>query len=166
MKTIDSEGEERGESCKLKRWVYTYQGSHFIWHVDGYNKLKTFSAFPFTEQSTLSWRRPLSYTKQSTDLQRDWLLFDNGLRHERVNGFSRKILWLKICPSNNNPYIIWYFWMKCISNLIVSRKQFELIRALKMLLWLVCSGLLGEGIRTLCLDIQVFYSEALQLINE
>ena len=56
--------------------------------------------------------------------------------------------------------------MKCISNLIVSREQFELIRALKMLLWLVCSGLLGEGIRTLCLDIQVFYSEALQLINE
>ena len=36
---------------------------------------------------TLSWRRPLSYRNQSIDLLResvDWLLYDNGLRHERV----------------------------------------------------------------------------------
>ena len=38
---------------------------------------------------TLSWRRPLSYRNQSTDLQSksmDWFLYDNGLRHERVKG--------------------------------------------------------------------------------
>ena len=37
---------------------------------------------------TLSWRRPLSYRNQSTDLlckSMDWFLYDNGLRHERVN---------------------------------------------------------------------------------
>ena len=37
---------------------------------------------------TLSWRRPLSYRNQFIDLQRksvDWFLYDNGLRHERVN---------------------------------------------------------------------------------
>ena len=37
---------------------------------------------------TLSWRRPLSYRNQSIDLQSksvDWFLYDNGLRHERVN---------------------------------------------------------------------------------
>ena len=37
---------------------------------------------------TLSWWRPLSYRNQSTDLLRksmDWFLYDNGLRHERVN---------------------------------------------------------------------------------
>ena len=36
---------------------------------------------------TLSWRKPLSYRNQSIDLQskpRDWFLYDNGLRHERV----------------------------------------------------------------------------------
>ena len=36
---------------------------------------------------TLSWRWPLSYRNQSTDLLRksmDWFLYDNGLRHERV----------------------------------------------------------------------------------
>ena len=37
---------------------------------------------------TLSWRRPLSYKNQFFDLLRksvDWFLYDNGLRHERVN---------------------------------------------------------------------------------
>ena len=36
---------------------------------------------------TLSWWRPLPYRNQSTDLLRksmDWLLYDNGVRHERV----------------------------------------------------------------------------------
>ena len=37
---------------------------------------------------TLSWRRLLSYKNQLIDLLRksvDWFLYDNGLRHERVN---------------------------------------------------------------------------------
>ena len=37
---------------------------------------------------TLSWRRPLSYRNQSMNLlpkSMDWFLYDNGLRHERVN---------------------------------------------------------------------------------
>ena len=39
---------------------------------------------------TLSWRRQLSYRNQSIDLlckSMDWFLYDNGLRHERVNLF-------------------------------------------------------------------------------
>ena len=37
---------------------------------------------------TLSWRRPISYRNQSTDLlckSMDWFLYDIGLHHERVN---------------------------------------------------------------------------------
>ena len=37
---------------------------------------------------TLSWRRPLSYRNQSIDLpskSMEWFLYDNDLRHERVN---------------------------------------------------------------------------------
>ena len=37
---------------------------------------------------TLSWQRPLSYRNQSINLRSismDWFLYDNGLRHERVN---------------------------------------------------------------------------------
>ena len=36
---------------------------------------------------TLSWRKPLSYRNQAIDLlckSMDWLLYDNGHRHERV----------------------------------------------------------------------------------
>ena len=39
---------------------------------------------------TLSWRRPLPYRTQSIDLRSksmDWFLYDNGLRHERVEVF-------------------------------------------------------------------------------
>ena len=46
-------------------------------------------------RSTLSWRRPLSYTNQSIDLllrkSMDWFLYDNALRHERVKQFSVNI---------------------------------------------------------------------------
>ena len=53
---------------------------------------KTFSNFKFYEYIemkilTLSWRGPLSYRNQSTDLlhkSMDWFLYDNGPRHERV----------------------------------------------------------------------------------
>ena len=41
----------------------------------------------FEKDLTLSWRRPLSYRNQSTDLQNksmDWFLYDNSLHHERV----------------------------------------------------------------------------------
>ena len=47
----------------------------------------------------------------------------------------------------------------------MSREQLEVIGAVKMLLWLAC-GILEENINTPCLDIQVFYSEALQTISE
>ena len=43
---------------------------------------------------TLSWRRPLSYRNQSTDLlceSMDWFLYDNGPRHERVKWLSNVI---------------------------------------------------------------------------
>ena len=45
----------------------------------------------------LSWRRPLSYKNQSTDLRSksmNWFLYDNGLRHERVKYRFSKINFL------------------------------------------------------------------------
>ena len=48
---------------------------------------------------TLSWRRPLSYRNQSIYFRRksmDWSLYDNCLRHERVNWYihhDRHHLW-------------------------------------------------------------------------
>ena len=63
--------------------MYVSQGPNFMWHIDGYDKLKPFS-FPI---------------------------------HGAIHGFTRKILWLNICPSNNDPQVISYFYVNCISNL-------------------------------------------------
>ena len=44
------------------------------------------------------WRRQLSYRNQSIDLQSksmDWFLYDNGLRHERVNDFQPLTIFVK-----------------------------------------------------------------------
>ena len=52
----------------------------------------------------LSWRRPLSYRNQSIDLQSksmDSFLYDNGLRHERVN----HTLFLSYIPLNSPLYL-------------------------------------------------------------
>ena len=52
---------------------------------------------------TLSWRRPLSYRNQSIYLLHksvDWFLYDNSLRHERVNGWlinsEVSYLWIEL----------------------------------------------------------------------
>ena len=52
-------------------------------------KIHKFLYLPVSKYSlTLSWRRTLSYRNQSIDLlrqSRNWFLYDNSLRHERVN---------------------------------------------------------------------------------
>ena len=58
---------------------------------------------------TLSWRRPLSYRKQSIDLlpkSMDWFLYDKGLRHERVKQFFTDESHLLYSTCNEN-----YFWV-------------------------------------------------------
>ena len=45
---------------------------------------------------TLSWRRPISYRNQSTDLRSksmDWFLYDNGLSHDRVKSVWHLLIW-------------------------------------------------------------------------
>ena len=61
---------------------------------------------------TLSWRRQISYRKQSIDLLRksmDWFLYDIGLRHERVK--IKKYNQIKI-HKNRTMYI----YSSCLSN--------------------------------------------------
>ena len=51
-----------------------------------FKPFKTYRLLHFhTTELTLSWRRSLSYRNQSIDLLRNKFLYDNGLRHERVN---------------------------------------------------------------------------------
>ena len=53
---------------------------------------------------TISWRRPLSYGNQSIDLlckSMNWFLYDNGLRHKRVNSCGFASYWPNIMLLNS-----------------------------------------------------------------
>ena len=87
--------------------------------VEDHSK-KTFNTrrFRYIVRSTLSWRRPLSYRNQSIDflsISTDWFLYDNGLRHERVNAILedfRPLLEDLKRKQNNikaSTLIIWYY---------------------------------------------------------
>ena len=64
----------------------------------------------------LSWRRPLSYRKQSIDLRSksvDWFLYDNGLRHKRVKQV------IKQCIKYARTRVFSHFFFLC--NLICEK---------------------------------------------
>ena len=42
LKTLDPDGVERRSKRKLKRRKYHCKGPNYIWHIDGYDKLKPF----------------------------------------------------------------------------------------------------------------------------
>ena len=42
LKLLDPDGVERRSQHKLKRRAYSAKGPNFIWHLDGYDKLKPF----------------------------------------------------------------------------------------------------------------------------
>lgn len=72
MREFDPEGVISRRANRLKRRQYQSRGPNYIWHADGYDKLKPFG-FPI---------------------------------HGCIDGFSRKILWLRVVKSNNNPLTV------------------------------------------------------------
>ena len=79
IKNLDPLGVGLRKSHKLKRRMYTSRGPNFMWHVDGYDKLKSFG-FPI---------------------------------HSCIDGYSRKILWLNVSPTNNDPQVIATYFIEC-----------------------------------------------------
>ena len=64
---------------------YLSKGSNYIWHMNVFDKLKSF----------------------------------NFVIHGCMDGYSRKIIWLKALPSSNDPNII---YIKCISKSMIVPK--------------------------------------------
>ena len=69
LKEMDPEGSQLRKKHRLQRRTYQNPGPNFSWHMDGYDKLKT-------------WGLPI---------------------HGAIDGFSRRILWLRVTRSNNSP---------------------------------------------------------------
>ncbi|XP_065680522.1 uncharacterized protein LOC136094498 [Hydra vulgaris] len=80
LRQINPAQSENRKHCKLKRRVYSSQGPNFVWHVDGYDKLKPYG-FPI---------------------------------HGCIDGFSRKIIWLKLCRTNKDPVIPAHFYLNAL----------------------------------------------------
>ena len=58
-------------------------GPNFIWHIDGYDKLK-----------------PYGFCV-----------------HGAIDGYSRRILWLEVGPSNNNLMVTVQYYLDCVRQL-------------------------------------------------
>ena len=87
LTALDPEGVICRSRKRLKRRIYISKGRNYMWHIDGYDKLKPFG-FSI---------------------------------HGCMDGYSRKIIWLKALPSNNNndPKIIADIYINCISKSMI-----------------------------------------------
>ena len=86
IKRLDPEGVELRHRKHLQRRLYFARGPNWVWHIDGYDKLKPYG-------------------------------FDiDGA----IDGFSRRILWLKVIRSNKNPRFVctqYLEFVKCIGGI-------------------------------------------------
>ena len=72
LKILDPDGVESRSRHRLRRRLYSVKGPNYIWHIDGYDKLKPFGF----------------------------------CIHGGIDGYSRRILWLEVSSSNNDPEIV------------------------------------------------------------
>ena len=80
LKIVDPAGVQRRSKHRLKRRSYKVKGPNYIWHVDGYDKLKPFGF----------------------------------CIHGALDGYSRRVLWLEVGPSNNDPKVVGQYYIDYI----------------------------------------------------
>jgi hypothetical protein len=80
LKILDPEGVERRLRHRLKRQQYKVKGPNYIWHIDGYDKLKPFGF----------------------------------CIHGALDGYSRRVLWLEVGPSNNDPSVVGQYYLNYV----------------------------------------------------
>ena len=83
LKTLDPEGVLLCSRHRLGLRTYYVKGPNYMWHLDGYDKLKPFG-FPI---------------------------------HGAIDGYSRRILWLRVTCTNNDPQVIAGFYIQCIKQI-------------------------------------------------
>jgi len=83
MKELDPDAVECRLRRRLVRREYSAKGPNWVWHVDGYDKIKPFG------------------------------LCINGC----MCGFSRKIVWLNVYHTNNNPKVVGGYYLEAVTQL-------------------------------------------------
>ena len=82
MRELDPEGCETRRRKRLRRRKYRAPGPNYCWHVDGYDKLKSYG-FPI---------------------------------HGCIDGWSRKIMWLRLVRLNNLPETAASHFVDCVDD--------------------------------------------------
>lgn len=80
LKVLDPEGVQARSRHRLRRRMYYAKGPNYLWHIDGYDKLKPFGF----------------------------------CIHGGIDGYSRRILWLEVASSNNDPKIIAHYYSEYV----------------------------------------------------
>ena len=86
LKAADPDGVMNRSRHRLRRRIYVSKGPNYVWHIDGYDKLK-----------------PYGFAL-----------------HGCIDGYSLKILWLKVLSTNNDPKVIADVFVKHISNVLIT----------------------------------------------
>lgn len=80
LRVLDPEGVDMRLRHRLRRRQYKGRGPNFLWHIDGYDKLKPYGF----------------------------------CIHGGIDGYSRRILWLEVGVSNNDPAFIAKYFVDCV----------------------------------------------------
>lgn len=80
---LDPKGVASRRKRRLQRRMCVNPGPNFVWHIDGYDKLK-----------------PYGFAI-----------------HGAIDGYSRRILWLEIGNSNNNPSVVATYFLETVLQL-------------------------------------------------
>jgi hypothetical protein len=83
LRLLNSEGLARRKARRFQRRSFYCPGPNFVWHFDGYDKLKPFG-FAI---------------------------------HGCIDGYSRRLMWLHVGKSNNDPAIIAEYYLACVENI-------------------------------------------------
>ena len=83
LKILDPEGVELRARRSLKKRQYRTKGPNYLWHINGYDKLKPFGF----------------------------------CIHGAIDGFSRRVLWLDVGPTNNDASVICQYFIDCVRQL-------------------------------------------------
>jgi hypothetical protein len=83
IQILDPDGVEMRSRHRLRRRLYMAKGPNYLWHVDGYDKLKPFGF----------------------------------CIHGCIDGYSRRILWLEVAYSNNDPRIVGRYFLDYVKEI-------------------------------------------------
>lgn len=83
LQHLDPEGVQLRRQRRLRRRSYRVPGPNYLWHLDGWDKLKPYG-FPV---------------------------------HGCIDGYSRKIIWLQVASTNNDPYVVCRYFADVVAEM-------------------------------------------------